>query len=130
MQGAATKADGNKVGESLKDDDIKETKAEKEKNNFKKKSATFVEHLSFMKKVYLTMFLIFTIFAQSVTFGSMFLNHFFVTHKLELFNCENCENLFKTKDYLASLGITIHNKCHICGKIFKNINTITKHYVK
>ena len=53
---AHTKADKDNVGESLKDDDFKETKAEKE-NTSKNNSAAFVEQLSCMKKVYMTMFL-------------------------------------------------------------------------
>ena len=123
------KAEKDGVGESLKDNDIKETKAEKE-NASKQNYATFVEHISGMKNVYLTMFLIFTTIAQSVTFSSMFSNYFFVIHKLELFNYENCEQLFQTKDNLASHDTTMYNKCHICGKIFKNINILTKQYAK
>ena len=75
-------------------------------------------------KVYLTMFSNFTTIAQSVKFSSMLSKH-----KLELFNCTNFENFFKTKVYRASHGTRIHNKCYICGKIFKNNNTLTKHYV-
>ena len=65
---APTKAYTNNVGESLKDDDIKESKAAKENNSYIF-FATSVEHISCIKKVYLTMFLIFTTIEQSGIFS-------------------------------------------------------------
>ena len=116
LQVTQTKSDKYIVGKSLIDVDIIETKDEKE--NTSKESVCTICGISF------------TSIAQSVTFSSMLTNHFFVKHKLKLIKCENCENLFKTKDNFARHGTMIHNKCHISGKIFKNINTITKHFVK
>ena len=84
LQVAQTKAEKYNVGKSLKDDDIQETKAKKENTS---KDFVCNKYLSCMKKVYLTMF-------KSVTFSLMVASHFFVRHKLELFKCENCENLF------------------------------------
>ena len=52
---AQTKGEMDNVGESLKDEDIKETK-DKLKTQANNLSATFVEYISCMKKVYLTMF--------------------------------------------------------------------------
>ena len=83
-------------------------------------SAIFVDALSCMKKVDVTMFQILTTITQSVTLRSMIPSHFFVKHKMELLNCEVCENYFKTEDNLAGHDATIHNKG--CGKIFKNNN--------
>ena len=50
------------------------------------------------------MFQIITIIAKSL------IHNFFVEHNLELFNCEDCENKFKTEDHLASHGAMIHNQ--------------------
>ena len=102
----------------------------KKKTQAKNLSVASVEYLSYMKNVYLTMFKLFRIIAQSVTFSSMLSNHFSVKQKLEISKCEIRENSFKTKDYPAIQGTTIHNKCHICGKVFKNNNTLTKHFVQ
>ena len=121
LQVAQAKAEKDNVGESLKDDNIKEAKAEKLRN---KEFVCNIFHVCSR-----SIWPCFEI-AQSVTFSSMFSIHFFVKHKIELFKCENLENLFKTKGYLVCHGTTIHNKCHICGKIINNKNTLTKHYVK
>ena len=45
------------------------------KTQAKYMTASIVETLSFLKKVYLTMFQIFTIIAQFATFSSMTLSH-------------------------------------------------------
>ena len=41
--------------------------------------------------------------------SSMFSKCIFVKQKMELFRCENCENLFNAKDYIPSHGTLIHN---------------------
>ena len=38
-------------------------------------------------------------------------------------------NFFKTEDNLAIHDTTNHNKCHICGKIFKNNIILTQHFI-
>ena len=63
---AQTNAEYDNAGESLEEDDIKETKAEENKQA-KYMSATFAESLSCEKKFYLTMFQIFTMSTQYVT---------------------------------------------------------------
>ena len=66
---AETKAEQDNVGESLEDDEIKGTKVDKEN------TSNICGTISFMKKVYLTMFQIITKIEPSVTFSSMILIH-------------------------------------------------------
>ena len=88
--------------------------------------ATFVESLSYMKKVFL--FKIITTIAQSFTFiprSQVTKPYIFFEHRSELFKCEK---YFKSEDYLASHGTSIYYNCHLCGKKFKTNNILTKHF--
>ena len=115
---AQTKAKQDNVSESLEDNEIKETKTEKEITS--KKYACNICGILFMYEGGL--FDHASNIHKDCTICDIHFNdlkspnhHFFVKHMLELFKCEDCENYFKTEDYLASHATTIHNKCHICG---------------
>ena len=125
---AQTKAEQDNVGESLEDDEIKETKSNKENtskiylcnicfNSFMYEEGIF-DHVS-------NIYIFRTI--CNIQFNDLKSRnqHFIVKHKLKLFKCEVCENYFNTEDNLASPKTKIHNKC--CGKIFKNIKWPVQH---